>query len=216
MNKVHTKHYPTDRRNSSYQTLLLSLYLTQTWRGKSHEKRISVEELKFLQDMKMLEWHWHLPKQTTASEPSAPRRPLLVPKGGREQFQLLLPTFPAATAHKTLMANISQPCVFTEWGGQAENLIFSHYFVCDFLVLSSSAWDFSAWGRGRMNSACPIACVDHSAHQNSSWVAPYPGDPAKHLALGSRIVPELWMLEKHSNNSDTDSCCYSNLKSFFF
>lgn len=102
----------------------------------------------------------------------------------------------------------SQPRVFTEWGGQAENLLFPPWF---------SVW-FSCFippeeEEGRA-SACPIACVNHSAHQNSSWVAPYPGDPAKHLALGSRIVPELWMLEKHSNNSDTDSCCYSNLKYF--
>lgn len=109
----------------------------------------------------------------------------------------------------------SQPCVFTEWSRQAENLLFQLFYVWFSCFIPPRAIFPPEAEEGRA-SACPIACVDHSAHQNSSWVAPYPGDPAKHLALGSRIVPELWMLEKHSNNSDTDSCCYSNLKSFFF
>lgn len=193
MNKVHTKHYWTDRRHSSYQTLLLSLYSTQTLQEKSWKEDF-LGRAKISSGYEGVEWHWYLPKQTTVSDLST----------GREHFQFLLPTFPAATAHKTLVAKTpSQPRVFTEWGGQAENLLFPPWF---------SVW-FSCFippeeEEGRA-SACPIACVNHSAHQNSSWVAPYPGDP------GSRIVPELWMLEKHSNNSDTDSCCYSNLKVFF-
>lgn len=151
---------------------------------------------------------WDLVHSTPASPGSA----------GREHFQVLLPTFPAATAHQTLVAKVlSALCVHRVRRTGWKSPFFPSFWVGFFSFCPLHVW-FSCLRRRRKEELqpCPIACVNHSAHQNSSWVAPYPGDPAKHFALGSRIVPELWMLEKHSNNSDTDSCCYSNLKSCFF
>lgn len=147
MNKVHTKHYRTDRRNSSYQTLLLSLHLTQTLQ-ESHEKRISMEELKFFQDMKMWSGIGSSPSKALCQTCPLHSTPASPGSAGREHFQFLLPTFPAATAHKTLVANVlSALCVHrvkqTSWKSPFSIIL------CVIFLFYSPACDFSTRGRGR-------------------------------------------------------------------
>lgn len=67
---------------------------------------------------------------------------------GREHFQFLLPTFPAATAHKTLVANVlSALCVHrvkqTSWKSPFSIIL------CVIFLFYSPACDFSTRGRGR-------------------------------------------------------------------
>lgn len=99
----------------------------------------------------------------------------------------------------------SQPCMFTEWRRQAKSFLFcwGFFFILpcvracvNFLLAGQTQ---STWKRkDDLQPAILLAVsvsVNHSAHQNSSWVARYTGYPAKHIPLDSRIVPELWMLE---------------------
>lgn len=128
---------------------------------------------------------------------------------------------------KHLWQMFSQPCMFTEWSRQAKSFLFLFFFfilprvcvrVCVNFLLAGQTQ--STWKRkDDLQPAILLAVsvsVNHSAHQNSSWVAQYTGYPAKHIPLDSRIVPELWMLEINTVISYTDSCCYSNLKSWGF
>lgn len=158
------------------------------------------------EDMK---WHWYLPKQTTASHSSTLRRALLQDSHCfcRERcrhFQFLLPTSPATTGQKTLVANVLSALYVPS---EADKLKVSFFFVFAFLFsrvcvrVSSllAGQTQSMWKRkDDLQPAILLAVsvsVNHSAHQNSSFVARYTGYPAKHIPLDSRIVPELWMPE---------------------
>lgn len=121
--------------NSSYQTLLLSLYLTQTLQEKSWKEDFR-GRAKIPSGYAGVECHWYLPKQTCVS---TPRQPLVLLQGGNISSSSS-PPFQQWLLRKHSCQTPSQPCVFTERGGQAENLLFFFFFfpllLCDFLASS--------------------------------------------------------------------------------
>lgn len=118
-------------------------------------------------------------------------------------FQFLLPTSPATTGHKTLVANVLSALYVHRVKQTSYKFPFFAFFIlpsvcaCVNFLLAGQAQ--SMWKRKDDRQPAILLAVsvsvNHSAHQNSSWVAQYTGYPAKHIPLDSRIVPELWMLE---------------------
>lgn len=114
------------------------------------------------EDMKQ---HWYLPKQTTVSYLSTLRWSLQwdahwLCKERRRRFQFLLPTSPAATGCKPLVATVL-PASYVHRVKQTSSKV--PFFVfhppgCVRVWISCWLARPGARGRGRMISACRIAC----------------------------------------------------------
>lgn len=124
-----------------------------------------------------LKWHGYLPTQTTASHSSALRWSLLQDARWfcRERcrhFQFLLPTSPAMTAHKTLVANVLSASYVPSEADKLKVSFFCFFILpCVCVRVSSllAGQTRSTWKRkDDLQPAILLAVsvsVNHSAHQ---------------------------------------------------
>lgn len=165
-----------------------------------------MEELIFLQSTKI----WS-DTDTSPRKPLRRTRPLCAglsyktPAGfagsGADISSFSFPPLLQRPLIKPLWQTFSQPRMFrvkqTSWKFPFFVFLFSR--VCVRVSSLLAGQTRSTWKRkDDLQPAILLAVsvsVNHSAHQNSSFVAQYTGYPAKHIPLDSGIVPELWMPE---------------------